>query len=131
MHLCVCAGEIGKLFFTQHFASSFDSHPKTWKMVGEVLSTLGSALQLYTVIAPPSLFLLLASVGNTARSIAYLVYCMDLAPPLLPPPLSFIGVARSHMRFLILLAASTDICFTRSFALVNNVGTYLKPSLLV
>jgi len=26
-------GEVGKLFFIKRFASSFDSHPKTWKMV--------------------------------------------------------------------------------------------------
>lgn len=26
-------GEFGKLFFIKRFASSFDSHPKTWKMV--------------------------------------------------------------------------------------------------
>lgn len=28
-------GEVGKLFFIKRFASSFDSHPKTWKMVGK------------------------------------------------------------------------------------------------
>jgi hypothetical protein len=26
-------GEVGKLFFIKRFASSFDSHPKTWKFV--------------------------------------------------------------------------------------------------
>ena len=26
-------GEIGKLFFIKRYASSFDSHPKTWKFV--------------------------------------------------------------------------------------------------
>ncbi|ORY97560.1 vitamin B6 photo-protection and homoeostasis-domain-containing protein [Syncephalastrum racemosum] len=26
-------GELGKLFFIKRFASSFDSHPKTWKIV--------------------------------------------------------------------------------------------------
>jgi hypothetical protein len=29
-------GEIGKLFFIKRFASSFDSHPKTWKFVSRV-----------------------------------------------------------------------------------------------
>lgn len=28
-------GEFGKLFFIKRFASSFDSHPKTWKMVSD------------------------------------------------------------------------------------------------
>jgi hypothetical protein len=26
-------GEVGKLFFIKRYASSFDSHPKTWKFV--------------------------------------------------------------------------------------------------
>lgn len=28
-------GEIGKLFFIKRYASSFDSHPKTWKFVSK------------------------------------------------------------------------------------------------
>lgn len=58
-------GELGKLFFIKRFAYSFDSHPKTWYMVGEGVSQIGSALQIATAFAPhPAWFLPLASLGN-------------------------------------------------------------------
>ncbi|RCI04355.1 hypothetical protein CU098_001233, partial [Rhizopus stolonifer] len=57
-------GEIGKLFFIKKYASSFDSHPKTWKFVCEILSSVGSFLQLCTSIAAPKFFLPLAAAGN-------------------------------------------------------------------
>ncbi|KAF7726477.1 hypothetical protein EC973_008712 [Apophysomyces ossiformis] len=58
-------GEFGKLFFIKRYASSFDSHPKTWKFMCEIFSSIGSFLQLCTSIAPPKFFLPLAAVGNT------------------------------------------------------------------
>ncbi|KAI7898606.1 vitamin B6 photo-protection and homoeostasis-domain-containing protein [Cokeromyces recurvatus] len=58
-------GEIGKLFFIKRYASSFDSHPKTWKFVCELLSSVGSFLQLCTSVVSPKLFLPLAAAGNT------------------------------------------------------------------
>ncbi|KAJ8659509.1 hypothetical protein O0I10_004874 [Lichtheimia ornata] len=57
-------GEFGKLFFIKRFASSFDSHPKTWKMVCEGFSAVGCFLQLCTSVVSPKLFLPLAAVGN-------------------------------------------------------------------
>lgn len=54
-------GEIGKLFFIKRYASSFDSHPKTWKFVCEIFSTVGSFLQLCTSVVTPKLFLPLAA----------------------------------------------------------------------
>ncbi|KAI8373620.1 vitamin B6 photo-protection and homoeostasis-domain-containing protein, partial [Choanephora cucurbitarum] len=54
-------GEIGKLFFIKRYASSFDSHPKTWKFVCELFSTVGSFLQLCTSVVSPKLFLPLAA----------------------------------------------------------------------
>ncbi|KAI9243411.1 vitamin B6 photo-protection and homoeostasis-domain-containing protein [Sporodiniella umbellata] len=54
-------GEIGKLFFIKKYASSFDSHPKTWKFVCEILSSVGSFLQLCTSVAAPKFFLPLAA----------------------------------------------------------------------
>ncbi|GAB5586045.1 hypothetical protein Unana1_00945 [Umbelopsis nana] len=85
-------GEIGKLFFIKRFASSFDSHPKTWKFVCEGFSSVGSALQLCTSIASPKLFLPLAALGNMFELIHYSIW------------------AASHMTF------------TRNFALSGNVG---------
>lgn len=60
-------GEIGKLGFIASASRSFDSNPKTWKAVGEVLTTIGSGLQLCTLLSPPSYFLPLASGGNIAK----------------------------------------------------------------
>lgn len=54
-------GEMGKLFFIKRYASSFDSHPKTWKMVGEGLCTVGSLLQLCTCLVSAKFFLPLAA----------------------------------------------------------------------
>ncbi|KAJ3158934.1 hypothetical protein HDU86_002103 [Geranomyces michiganensis] len=85
-------GEIGKLFFIQRFARSFDSHPKTWKMIGEVSSLSGALLQLCTVVAPSNWFLGLASVGYALRSIHFSIW------------------------------GATHMTFTRNFALQGNVG---------
>ncbi|OZJ03329.1 hypothetical protein BZG36_04220 [Bifiguratus adelaidae] len=85
-------GEIGKLFFIKRYASSFDSHPKSWKFVCEMLSTVGSFLQLCTSIAPPKYFLPLASVGNMFELVHESIW------------------VASHMTF------------TRNFALSGNVG---------
>ncbi|ORZ10783.1 vitamin B6 photo-protection and homoeostasis-domain-containing protein [Absidia repens] len=62
-------GEVGKLFFIKRYASSFDSHPKTWKIVGEGMSSVGSFLQLCTCVVSVNLFLPLAAVGNMLESI--------------------------------------------------------------
>ncbi|TPX58457.1 hypothetical protein PhCBS80983_g03140 [Powellomyces hirtus] len=85
-------GEIGKLFFIERFARSFDSHPKTWKLVGEVASLSGAFLQLCTVLAPSSWFLGLASTGYALRSIHFSIF------------------------------GATHMTFTRNFALKGNVG---------
>eukprot|EP00743_Colponemidia_sp_Colp-15_P010498 GILK01011567.1.p1 GENE.GILK01011567.1~~GILK01011567.1.p1 ORF type:complete len:508 (+),score=60.23 GILK01011567.1:81-1526(+) len=85
-------GEIGKLFFTKKFASSFDSHPKTWKFLGEIINNVGSFFMLATLIAPPSWFLPLASLGNSCRSISFLIW------------------------------GATHAYFSKNFALQNNVG---------
>ncbi|TPX50491.1 hypothetical protein SeLEV6574_g00864 [Synchytrium endobioticum] len=85
-------GEIGKLFFIQRYAKSFDSHPKSWKILGEVSSLTGSLIQICTVISPSSAFLPLASLGYACRSIHFSVW------------------------------AATHMTFTRNFALQGNVG---------
>ncbi|KAI9017313.1 vitamin B6 photo-protection and homoeostasis-domain-containing protein [Gaertneriomyces semiglobifer] len=85
-------GEVGKLFFIQQFARSFDSHPKTWKLIGELSSTCGAMLQLATIISPTSWFLPLASAGYALRSIHYSIW------------------------------GATHMTFTRNFALQGNVG---------
>ncbi|KAI9094410.1 vitamin B6 photo-protection and homoeostasis-domain-containing protein [Phlyctochytrium arcticum] len=85
-------GEIGKLFFIQRFAASFDSHPKTWKLVGEAASLVGAGMQLATVVAPPGWFLMLAGLGNALRSIHYSIW------------------------------GATHMTFTRNFAKQGNVG---------
>lgn len=66
-------GEIGKLFFIQRFAHSFDSHPKTWKLIGELSSLCGAGIQLCTILAP-TMFLPLASIGYCLRSIHFSIY---------------------------------------------------------
>ncbi|CAG8458108.1 14465_t:CDS:10 [Acaulospora morrowiae] len=85
-------GEIGKLFFIKRFAYSFDSHPKTWKMISEIFAIVGYFLQLSTCVAKPSLFLPLASLGNACESIQYSIF------------------------------GATHMAFVRNFALSGNVG---------
>jgi hypothetical protein len=85
-------GEIGKLFFIQRFAGSFDSHPKLWKLFGEFSSLVGCVLQLSTILAPSSWFLPLASLGYAARSIHFSIW------------------------------GATHMTFTRNFAKQGNVG---------
>ena len=63
-------GETLKLVFIQRFAKSFDSHPKSWKLFGEICSLLGSSMQLCTILYP-SFFLAFAGLGFGLRSIHY------------------------------------------------------------
>ncbi|KAI9328625.1 vitamin B6 photo-protection and homoeostasis-domain-containing protein [Obelidium mucronatum] len=86
-------GEIGKLIFINRFAKSLDSHPKTWKFVGEVASLSGAFMQLCTILNPSTAwFLTFASFGYMMRSIHFSIY------------------------------NSTHMTFTRNFALQGNVG---------
>ncbi|KAJ3323129.1 hypothetical protein HDV06_002141 [Boothiomyces sp. JEL0866] len=66
-------GEIGKLIFIQNFSYSFDSHPKTWKIVGEIASVIGAGLQILTIFFP-QYFLILASFGIALRGIHYSIW---------------------------------------------------------
>ncbi|KAL1936012.1 hypothetical protein VTP01DRAFT_146 [Rhizomucor pusillus] len=85
-------GEFGKLFFIKRFASSFDSHPKTWKIVCEVFSAVGCFLQLCTSVVSPKFFLPLAAVGNMFNLVHESIWLA------------------SHM------------IFTKHFAINNNIG---------
>ncbi|KAF0852724.1 conserved mitochondrial DUF647 domain-containing protein [Andalucia godoyi] len=85
-------GEITKLFFTRRYAPSFDSHPLQWKLSSEILHEVGSTIFLLTVLAPPSFFLGLASIGNVARSISWVTW------------------------------GSTHMWFSKHFALGRNIG---------
>ncbi|KAJ3102232.1 hypothetical protein HK100_004401 [Physocladia obscura] len=86
-------GEIGKLLFINRFARSLDSHPKTWKFIGEIASLCGALLQLCTILNPsPAWFLTFASLGYSMRSINFSI------------------------------DNSTHMTFTRNFAVQGNVG---------
>lgn len=90
--------EVGKLMFIKKYARSFDSHPKSWKAVGEVLSTVGSGLQLCTLLVSPSMFLALAATGNIAKATSYALW------------------------------GATHMCFVRNFAMTSNVGDLTAKS---
>lgn len=63
--------EIGKLLFIQKFARSFDSHPKSYKAAGEIMNTIGSGLQLCTVLVSSDYFLYLAATGNIFKATSW------------------------------------------------------------
>lgn len=85
-------GELGKLYFIKRFAKMFDSHPKTWKLLGEFASLLGSTVQLSTIVLPSTWFLPLASLGYACHSLHYSVW------------------------------GATHMTFARCFSLRGNVG---------
>jgi hypothetical protein len=85
-------GEIGKLFFTERYSRTFDANPKAWKVASEAIHMTGNLLQILTAALPAAFFLPLASLGNLARSIAFLVW------------------------------QSTHIWFTKHFAIQRNIG---------
>ncbi|KAI0749710.1 DUF647-domain-containing protein [Daedaleopsis nitida] len=70
------AGEVAKLFFIRRFSPYFDSHPKTFTLLGEGLGCLGSGLQIATVlIAPtPGNFLLCAAGGNIFKLVGSAIW---------------------------------------------------------
>ena len=63
------AGEIAKLFFIRRFSPFFDSHPKTFSLLGEAAVALGSGLQIATVLVNPTAtnFLLCAGMSSSIR----------------------------------------------------------------
>ena len=65
---------------------------------GEVLTTVGSGVQLCTLLFPSHMFLLLAASGNVAKSISWALW------------------------------GATHTCFIRNFALSNNVGDLTAKS---
>ncbi|KAL2918205.1 hypothetical protein HK105_202132 [Polyrhizophydium stewartii] len=67
-------GELGKVLLIKRFAAQFDTHPKFWKIVGEVFSVTGAFLQLLTCIAPAHMFLVLASAGVGFRSLHFSIW---------------------------------------------------------
>lgn len=60
------AGEIAKLFFIRRFSPYFDSHPKTLDLLGEGIGSLGSGLQIATLLVnpTPTNFLLCAGMSD-------------------------------------------------------------------
>ena len=64
------AGEIAKLFFIRRFSPFFDSHPKTFSLLGEAAVALGSGLQIATVLVNPTAtnFLLCAGMSSSIRT---------------------------------------------------------------
>jgi hypothetical protein len=84
--------EIAKLFFIERYAQSFDSHPKIWKVIAEIMTTAGSGLQIATLVAPGDHFLLYAAGGNILKSIAWALW------------------------------GTTHTCFIKQFTITNNLG---------
>lgn len=66
-------GEVLKLAVINQTAHLIDTYPKTSKLVGEVSSVLGAALQLLTAVYPAQ-FLLLASLGIGLRGVHYSIW---------------------------------------------------------
>ncbi|KAJ3113057.1 hypothetical protein HDU96_003835 [Phlyctochytrium bullatum] len=86
-------GEVAKLLFIQRFARSFDSHPRTWKVVGEVVGLAGSGLMVGTgAVGEEGWWLGLAAAGCGLKAIHFSIY------------------------------NATHMTFTRNFALQGNVG---------
>lgn len=66
---------MAKLFFIRHFAPYFDSHPKSFKFMGETCVALGSGLQLASLLVQPTPtnFLICAASGNVFKLVGYAV----------------------------------------------------------
>ncbi|PSS36770.1 hypothetical protein PHLCEN_2v1401 [Hermanssonia centrifuga] len=65
------AGELAKLFFIRKYSSFFDSHPKTFNLIGAANVLFGSGLQIASLIVPSTAtyFLLCAAGGNVFKMI--------------------------------------------------------------
>lgn len=65
------AGEIAKLWFIRRYSPFFDSHPKTFNLIGSGFVLLGSGLQIAALLIPPTLenFLLCAAGGNVFKMV--------------------------------------------------------------
>ncbi|CAL1716942.1 unnamed protein product [Somion occarium] len=70
------AGEIAKLFFIRRFSPYFDSHPKTFNLLGEGAVALGSGLQIATLLINPTPvnFLICAAGGNIFKLIGNAIW---------------------------------------------------------
>ncbi|MEW5303057.1 MAG: hypothetical protein WDW36_005786 [Sanguina aurantia] len=61
-------GAMGRSIVGSSLGPEFDDDPRRWRMIAELVSTCGLALEVATS-AKPELFLLLASTGNFAQAI--------------------------------------------------------------
>mmetsp|Transcript_31516 Transcript_31516/g.89460 ORF Transcript_31516/g.89460 Transcript_31516/m.89460 type:complete len:313 (+) Transcript_31516:636-1574(+) len=61
-------GAAGRLFVGGGLSGYFDEEPRKWRMTGELVSTVGVAMEIATTLYPKS-FLLLAGVGTLAKSV--------------------------------------------------------------
>ncbi|KAI0685972.1 vitamin B6 photo-protection and homoeostasis-domain-containing protein [Cytidiella melzeri] len=70
------AGEVAKLFFIRRFSPFFDSHPKTFTLVGAGGVLLGSGLQIASLLGPASTghFLMCAAGGNIFKLIGNAIW---------------------------------------------------------
>ncbi|KAI0091014.1 vitamin B6 photo-protection and homoeostasis-domain-containing protein [Irpex rosettiformis] len=70
------AGEVAKLFFIRRFSPYFDSHPKTFNLLGSAGVLLGSGLQLAALVTPPTTgyFLTCAAGGNIFKLIGNAIW---------------------------------------------------------
>ena len=66
-------GEFGKLFINQYFAKYFDSRPKTFKLLGEIILITGYGFMMLCALYP-SHFLLFASIGNALRVASFMIW---------------------------------------------------------
>lgn len=62
-------GALGRFFVGGSLSRNFDSDPKYWRFMGELIATGGIVLEISTLLRP-DYFLLLASAGTLARAIA-------------------------------------------------------------
>eukprot|EP00873_Tetraselmis_striata_P038848 jgi/Tetstr1/459112/TSEL_004562.t1 len=61
-------GAVGRLFVGGGLARYFDEEPRKWRMLGELVNTMGVALEIATSLYPQH-FLVLAGTGTLAKSV--------------------------------------------------------------
>lgn len=62
-------GAIGRVLVGGRLGAAFDEDPKRWRMVAEVFSTIGLALEIATPLVP-AWFIPLAGAGNLSKAVS-------------------------------------------------------------
>eukprot|EP01080_Neovahlkampfia_damariscottae_P005112 gene5112-8710_t len=64
-------GQLGTILFASKISTNFDSNPKKWRLISEIVLGFACILEIITTLFP-NYFLIMASIANIGKNISFL-----------------------------------------------------------